>query len=175
MALTLRKNLDRRLTIEEMDNNLIYLETLAKTRYINFFDNTSGLTTPLTLNNWIKIVTNTSSTFDNNGLTHTNNRITNNGERGIFKITSIISGYINDTAQHILHYAVFKNGVLVPCSEQPAYSFASLTINFVSSVSVQCIVELEPGDYIEIFIKEGLSATPSDFHLMNINTIVHSL
>ena len=175
MALILRQNLDRRLTIEEMDNNLIYLETLAKIRYINFFDNTSGLTTPLTLNNWIKLVTNTSSTFDNNGLTHTNNRITNDGATGVFKVTTIVSGYINDANQHVLHYGVFKNGVLVSCSEQSAYTFANVAINVVSSISIQCIVELQPGDYIEIFMKEGLSATPSDFHLMNINTIVHSL
>lgn len=175
MALTLRQNLDRRLTIPEMDDNLIYLEKLAKTRYINFFDNTSESTTPLTLNNWIKIVTNTSSTFDNNGLTHTNNRITNDGETGVFKITTIVSGYINDALGHILHLAIFKNGVLVSCSEQATFTITNVTLNLVSSVSIQCIVQLQPGDYIEVFMKEGLSNVPSDFHLMSINTIVHSL
>lgn len=175
MALTLRQNLDRRLTIEEMDDNLEYLEDLAKVRYINFFDNTSGSITPLTFDTWVKLVTDTQSTFDNNGLTHTNNRITNDGFAGIFKITAIVTGFINDSNTHVLHFAIFKNGSIVSCSEQSGFAFSIPNMNIASTTSIQCIVELQPGDYIEVWIKEGTAVFPSDFNLMNVNTIVNSL
>lgn len=96
-----------------MDGNLEYLQSLASKAYINYHDfNSSSITsapedTVTPWPNYIKLETVTTSVFSNNGLIHTNNRVTNTSTTSkVVKLEGIlpsISDFINVGA------AFFKN------------------------------------------------------------------
>ena len=139
---------------------------LAKKAYINYFDFTSEAVTSIANSNeWTLLNSTTTEGYSNNGLVHTNNRITNTGVKKIFKvegIASVASGNNNE-----IHLAFFKNGVLHPCSEQSGITTSG---GKASAIPFHCLVELEKDDYIEVYTKN--STSDLDITLYHINVIV---
>jgi hypothetical protein len=138
--------------------------------YINYFDFTSTSTTNIVqTNTWYKLNTNTTEGFKRNGLTHTNNRVTNSvANTKVVKIEGIIS--ISSAPNKEIHLAFFKNGAIVPCSEQ---SINTGLGQRVSAVPIQCLAELNQNDFVEVWVKN--SSGSDNVTLFNINVIVTEL
>jgi hypothetical protein len=140
--------------------------SLAKKAYINYFDFTSEAVT--TINNadeWTLLNTTTTQGFSNNGLVHTNNRVTNTGVKKIFKVEGIAS--VSSGNNNEIHFAFFKNGSLFPCSVQ---SVVTTSGGRSSAIPFHCLVELDKTDYVEVFIKNSTSDTNVTLH--NVNVII---
>lgn len=162
-----------------MDGNLEYLQSLASKAYINYHDfNSSSITsapedTVTPWPNYIKLETVTTSVFSNNGLIHTNNRVTNTNTtskvvklEGILSFIPSISDFINVGA------AFFKNDNIISCSEQKGIAGIA-NLNEFTVVPFHCVTELEPGDYVEVWIKNLTDET--SVKLDNINVIITQL
>lgn len=124
-------------------------------RYSEYFDVTSGsITTFAVVDTWTKLETITVQGLSNNGLVHTNNRIENTGAPGIFKATAFLSASIGVPNQRI-HMAYFLDEGLgfgiVPSSEQIGLRMVGVGDDL--GISIQCLVELQTGSYLEIWIK----------------------
>jgi hypothetical protein len=162
MGLVLREQKGSKLTIQEMDSNLVYLEGA----FINYFDFASGAVTNITTaGEWVKMNTTTTEGFSRNGLAHANNRVTNEGEAGVFKIECIASFIAGNNNE--VHLAVFKNGEIVPCSEQETTVRSN---DKAQNIPVQCLVEMDENDYVEIWVKNNNATT--NITLTNVNVIV---
>jgi hypothetical protein len=166
MSLTLRLQKGSRLTFEEMDNNFIYLDKA----YISYFDfSTNSVTNINNSGEWVKLNTNTQSVFSNNGLTHSNNRVTNISNTKIVKVEAIASLQAGNNQE--IHLAFYKNGTtLLPCTEQ---SVNTGTGNRITALPIHCIAELENSDFIEVWVKNQTSA--NNVTTDNINVIITEL
>jgi len=142
------------------------ITTLDKGVYINYFDFSSkSITTVLEAGTWYKLSTNTTSIFSNNGLVHSNNRVTNTGGYKVVKMEGIISVSANNGNE--IHASFFKNDSLIPCSEQ---SVVVNSGNKVDAIPFHCITDLQTGDYLEVWVKNNNST--QDITLDNINVII---
>jgi hypothetical protein len=170
MTLITRQGKGSKLTIQEMDGNLIYLEQRSeKSAFINYFDYESqSITNIISSNTWYKLNTNTNSLFSRNGLVHTNNRVTNTSNTKIVKLEAIISISAGNNQQ--IHAAFFKNGSLYPCSEQ---STITGTGNRTNAIPIHCVAELQKDDFIEVWVKNQNGTT--NITLDNVNAIVIEL
>ena len=155
--------------IDNTGEQLYYLREDDKQAYINcFMFGTSSTTIIGTQSEFIKLEAVTTKGFSRNGLVHTNNRFTNTGSKKIFKgeaIVSISSGNNNE-----IHLAFFKNDSIVPCSEQ------ELTTNSggrLSAAPIQCLVELDLNDYVEIWVMNNSGTTDVDCD--NYNFILNEM
>jgi hypothetical protein len=134
--------------------------------YANYFDfNSASVTNVLASNTWYKLNTNTVNGFSRDGLQVTNNRVTNIGSTRIFKIEGIVSMLAGNNNE--IHAAFFKNGNIHPCSEQSVVTGSG---NKVSALPFHCLIELQTGDYIEVWVKNGTHV--NDITLSNVNVIV---
>lgn len=137
-----------------------------KPAYVNYFDFSSNSVTDITTpDTWVKLNTDTLSVFSRNGLVHTNNRVTNTGDKRVFKLEGILS--VASGNNNEIHAAFFKNGVIHPCSEQ---STVTNSRDKVNALPFHCLIELEANQYIEVWVKNKLSTT--DITLGNVNVIV---
>jgi len=137
------------------------------TAYINYFDfSSASVTTIAQTNTWYKLNTSTTEGFSNDGLVHSNNRVTWTGQgKFVFKlegIASVISG-----SNNVIHMAFFKNEQLWPCSEQEA---TIGTGGKASAIPFHCLIELETNDFIEVYTKNATATT--SITLDNVNVIV---
>jgi hypothetical protein len=145
-------------------------------RYINYFEFGVGTVTNIgTTNVWQKLNAVTTQGFTNNGLVHTNNRIENTGDIGIFKAEAIISAEMANNNQEI-HLAFFKDDgtgfAIIPCSEQRIVATGGVSgRKFL--IPIQCLVQLDTGDKLEVWIKNATST--SDATLDNLNMILNEL
>lgn len=150
--------------------NILSREDFEK-GYIGYFDFSSESVTDIeTQNTWVKLNTNTVSDFKRNGLNHSNNRVTNiSNNVKIVKAEGIItmrSGNNNE-----IHCAFYKNGnTLLPCTEQSVITSGS---GRAAALPIQCIVRLEPNEYIEVWTKNQAATT--NITLDNVNVIVMEL
>lgn len=141
-------------------------------RYSNYFDFSSGdVTTITTADTWVKLSATTTQGFTNNGLVHSDNRITNSGATGIFKLEGIVS--LESGNNNVLGVAFFKNGSIIACSEQKQVTSTHGGVELASAIPIQCLTELTPGDFIEVYVK-NISAT-NNITLDNINFIITEL
>jgi hypothetical protein len=139
------------------------------TSYLNYFDFASeSVTTITTQDTWVKLNTNTTSVFADNGLAHSNNRITNIGVDAIYKLEGI--GSLAAGNNNEVHLAFFKNGVLWPCSEQESVMSAAGRMN---AIPFQCLIHLDVDDYVEVWVKNKNATT--NITLDNINVIATKL
>jgi hypothetical protein len=141
--------------------------------FINYFNfNLNEVTTISTINQWTKLNATTTKGFHRNGLTHTNNRVTYNPPisygKTIFKLEGIITAFCGNTTE--LHFAFFKNEQLIPCSEQSMVTTAKGIHYYVSAIPIQCLVELDTNDYVEVWTKNATST--DDITLVNLNVII---
>lgn len=139
--------------------------------YIGYYDFASeSLTTISTQNTWVKLNTNTVSDFSRNGLGHSNNRITNlSNKTKIVKAEGIIT--LRSGNNNEIHCAFYRNGnTLLPCTDQ---SVITSGVGRATALPIQCIVRLEPNEYIEVWTKNQAATT--NITLDNINVIVMEL
>lgn len=145
-------------------------DALVDKAFINYFDFANNLTTVITTaDTWVKLNADTTKGFNRNGFVHTANRVTNDsGETKIVKLSGIVSLSAGNNQE--LHASFFKNETIVPCSEQSTITSSG---NRVNAVPIQCIVELEQGDFIEVYVKNKTATT--DIVCDNVNVIVTEL
>jgi hypothetical protein len=137
--------------------------------YLNYYDFSSeSVTAVASSGTWYKLNTNTVEGFSQNGLSHTNNRATYEGAQSVFDVEGIAS--ISSGNNNEIHIALFKNGVIVPCSEQSVITSAG---GRRSAVPFRCLVELSNGDYIEVFVKN--ESTSTNITIDNINVSLKQL
>jgi hypothetical protein len=138
-----------------------------KPAYLNYFDFASGSSTTIaTAGTWVKLNTTTTQGFSRNGLTHTNNRVTNTGTSKVFRlhgIASLASGNNNE-----IHVAFFKNGEIIPCSEQDIVTSAAGKMN---AVPFGCLTQLNTNDYVEVWVKNTTGTTAITLDNVNVEVI----
>jgi hypothetical protein len=124
--------------------------TLTGPAYINCFAfGITGTTSIATQSVWYKLQIVTTEGYKRDGFSHSSNRITNNGDTRIVKAEAIIS--LSSGNNNVIHLAFYKNGdTLVPCSEQDITTSSG---GRAGNISIQCLVEMENGDFIEIWTK----------------------
>lgn len=154
-------------TLEDLKE---YLKNSPVFSYINYFDYDSLSTTTITgTTEFVKLNTNTESTFSNDGLIHTNNRITNNSnESKVLKVEGIIS--LSSGNNNQIHIALFKNDEIVLRSEQDTVADSG---GKLGALPFHCIVQLDVNDYIEVWVKNSTAAT--NININNINVICTQL
>jgi len=156
--------------IDNTGQQLYYLREDDKPAYINaFMFGTSSTTVIGTQSEFQKLEAVTTQGFSRNGLVHTSNRITNSGVSKVFKgeaILSISSGNNNE-----IHLAFYKNGsTKIPCSEQEVTTDSGGRLN---AIPIQCLVELNTNDYVEIWVMNDSGTT--DVVCDNYNFIVKEM
>lgn len=150
----------------------IFKSDVALPSVLNFFDFDNGLISSATQDTWVPLVAETTQGFKRNGIalvdtgSPTTTKAVYTGEVPKFFKVSFIGAFLAASGRKI-HLAIFKNGSLWPCSE-----FAQPVPPSGDEVTVpgQCVVPLEQGDEIEIYIKcstHALSVTTD-----NINVII---
>jgi hypothetical protein len=143
--------------------------------FVNYFDFSNDLTTgpfadPISGPNWIKLNTTTTSSYSRGNLTHTNNRVTNTGTISmVIKMEGIIS--VAPTLDYSeIGAAFFQNDTLVPCSAQTVLCGI---IGEISALPFHCVTQLDPGDYVEVWVQNVSNETA--ITLDNVNVIVTQL
>ena len=150
--------------------------------FISYFDfNSSSITSPpegtvTPWPNYVKLAATTTSIFSRNGLVHSaNNRITNESSSSkIVKLEAILS-FIPDESDFINVAAAFFQGsgnnapTIISCSEQKGIAGIAAQ-NEITVLPFHCITELEPGDYVEVWVQNLTDET--GIKLDNINVIV---
>lgn len=86
----------------------------------------------------------------------------------IFKIEGVSS--LSSENNNEVHLAFFKNGVLIPCSEQSGITTSG---GKATSISFHCVTQLEPEDNLQVYVKN--STASADVTLQNINVIITEL
>lgn len=137
--------------------------------FVGYFDfSSASVTTISQLNTWYKLNTSTTQSFKRNGLIHENNKITNTSEDIIVfmqAIVSLSSGNNND-----IHLAFFKNGVIIPCSEQEVTTSSG---GKAQVIPIQCSTDLYTGDYIEVYVKNRTAT--NNVTIDNFNSLINQL
>lgn len=140
--------------------------------FINYFDyDSASVTTVTTSGTWYKLNSDTTSLFSENGLVHSNNRITNTSYSKIIQahaITSLEAGNNN-----IVHIAFFRGTgagtpTIIPCSEQQTTIGAN---NKAYAVPIQCVFTLDTDEWVEVWVKNETATT--NITLDNLNVIVN--
>lgn len=141
---------------------------LTGSAYINCFSfGTVSVTTIGTQSEFTKVIIDTTEGFSRNGFVHTDNRITNTDGSRIVQSNAILS--IQSGNGNEVHLAFFKNGSIVPCSEQ----VQRVTSQKSTPLPIQCLIELDANDYIEVWTKNNSSTTSVEVE--NYNLIVREL
>ena len=143
----------------------------GRIEYMNFFDlGDAGIqppTTNLTIGVWAILETIPTLKKVNGDLTlGANGLITYSGPfETTFKCEAILSGSSGNNNE--IHAAFFKNNNLVACSEQ---SLVTSAAGRASNLPFQCVIDLEDGDTLQIYVKNTTSG--SSFVLSNLNVIL---
>jgi len=153
-----------------------------KTRFVNskgientaeignyYMTNNATVTTISTVDTPVKALGTTTANAINQKFTHTDNRLTYVGALiRDFQVTATIS--LTSGNNKVIGVYVAKNGVVIPSSEM--YSTTSGT-GRSESLTCQTILELNEGDYVEIWIEN--SSTLDDITVEYLNVIIKSL
>lgn len=118
----------------------------------------------VTQNVAVKVAGTTTAASVNQKFTHTNNRLTYSGAISRFfsvTVTSSIVGAVN--AQHSTY--VYKGGVVVP---ESIGSGTTTSAGDAENITSQCVVYLETGDYVEVFIENNDNTTDVTVESLNM-------
>jgi len=151
-----------------------YDYTLANTYYLqgaptvgpsygNMFDYVGGLTTTIATAGTPVLVNAVTTSVYANGFTHTNSRLTKEGDAiGPIKLEGIIA--FNGTNNDELHVWFYKNGVQIPCSK------GTMVIRGAggNTIAFHCMTNMVDGDYIEVFVANVSGARNVTLENMNI-------
>lgn len=130
--------------------------------YVSIFDTTGVASTSIAQNTWTKLNTNSVQGLSSNDFITAPNRITSTKKRRIVKaelIMSVISGSGN-----IIHVAFYKTGNLVASSEQDLTTGSNGEI----AIPIHSIIEVLPGDYLEVWVKNANHSTPITLNHFNL-------
>jgi len=164
-----------------------YLGGLESDSIYSLFINCTGITNSYTISNYfmnsnvtvtdiissgvaVKVAGTTTSNSLTQKFTNTSNRATyTGGFSRIFNITAIASITSSSSNDQIGLY-VAKNGTIISSSEVYLTTNAS---NRAENITIQTIVELATGDYIEIFVEN--STDTSDLTVTDLNVLIKSI
>lgn len=141
---------------------------LFEPSFINLFAyGTSSVTTMTASNTYYKLNVNTTVGYSRNGLSSTiANKISYSSQlTKIFKMECIIS--LSSANNNEIHVAFFKNGEILPCSEQELVTDSSGKLGAIPN---QCLVELSTGDYVEVWAKNKTAS--NNITVSNYNLII---
>jgi hypothetical protein len=140
---------------------------LLNPAFINYFDFTTSTTTPITQSQeWVKIRCTSQEGFKRNGLELSQfTKVTNTGSKKLFRLQAIIS--LSSGNNNEIHASFFKNEFIVPCSEETVVTSSG---GKASALPIQCVVELDTNDFVEIYVKN--QSGTSDIICRNINVII---
>ena len=147
-----------------MEDAATYIEETPSV--LNFFDYNSGAEDALTEDVWEKVKMDSQTGFSRNGLSVDGEGfVAYTGTAKQFRVTALLA--ILGSSNRKIHFAVFKNGELWPCSE-----FVSVipSANEVTIAS-QCVVPLSLGDTLQMYYK--CSNNNAEVTLDNINVIIN--
>jgi hypothetical protein len=133
---------------------------------LNFFDYNSGGADTLTEGVWKEVKMDAETGFSRNGLSVDGaGLVSYTGTAKHFRVTALLA--ILGSSNRKIHFAVFKNGELWPCSE-----FVSVlpSANEVTIPS-QCVVPMSSGNTIQMYYK--CSTHTTSVTLDNINVIIN--
>lgn len=151
--------------------NVVLSDTtyIGNVSYGSLFDySSSSVTTISSSSTWYILNCSTTSSFTN-GFTHSNGRLTcSKSYSKPFKLEGNIS--LSSGNNNEISVAFYKNGVLIPCSESHLITTSS---GKAQSCNIQCITDLNVGDYIEVYIMNDTSAT--NVTLRHLNVIITEL
>ena len=100
-----------------------------------------------------------------------NGKITYSGSTTIFKVSGIVNGTLGlSGVDDEIIFAIYKNGSIISSSQQNGIAGVG---GILSSVSLQCLVELDDTDFIQVYINNKSGTT--NFTLVNVNIIVQSI
>ena len=126
--------------------------TLTGPAYINCFAyGITGTTSVASQSTWYKLEIETTEGWSRDGFLHSNNRITNTGRTRIIRADAIVS--ISSGNNNVIHLAFYKNGrKLISQSETDVTTSSG---GRTTGIKLQCLVELETDDYIEIWAENS--------------------
>ncbi len=141
---------------------------LSEKAYVNYFDHSSNsVTTFDNSNQWKKLNSSTTLALSRDGFLHTTNRITNSGIDRIVKAEGIVT--VESTASDLeIHMSFFKNGSLIPSSEQSVFTRTHGVNHFAQAVPFQCFTEFNSGDFLEVYVKNGTNDTSVTLKKLNV-------
>lgn len=117
----------------------------------------------------VKIAGTTTANTVNQKFSHSNNRLTYTG--GLIRDFQIsATATLNSGNNNVIGLYVAKNGTVIPSSEMYATTSSG---GRAESIACQTIVELQEGDYIEMFVENSTALT--NVTVEYLNTIVKSL
>lgn len=152
-------------TFNQSEGEYNYGLTASWTRtYVNMFDFNSGSTTTVSTNTWTLLNATTTSLFAY-GWTHSNNKLTYEGSTSPIKLEGIAS--VSAGSNNQIHFSFYKNGSIIPCSEQDTTAGSGGRTN---ACPFHCVTTMSSGDYIEIWVKNNSSSTITLRHLNIILT-----
>ena len=143
----------------------------VNTDYINFFDySTESVTTFSGTDQWEPLNMTATTGYSQGDLSvDTDGLMTYSGSSPrVFRISGVASG--SSGANNEIHFAFFKGAVLWPCSEQSGITGAAGRAN---SIPFQCLVEMNSGDDLQVYVKNSTGST--SFTLQNVNVIVERI
>lgn len=150
--------------------NQVYRRNLIPA-FIAYHDyNSASVTTISAANTWYKLNSDTSSLFSENGLVHSNNRITNNsGSNKIVQlqgIASLESGNGNDIKIGVFKGIGSGTATLIPYTVQHCTIGAN---NKAYSVPFQGIFELNNNEWVEVWVMNLTAAHNITLDEFNVN------
>lgn len=152
-------------------NGKVYKRNLIPA-FISYFDYSSGSVTAISAaNTWYKLNTSTTSSFSENGLDHSNNRITNVGPNKLLQGQGVVS--LESNNGNDIHIAFFRGvgggtPTIIPCSEQIVTISAN---NKGQAIPFQCMFELDTGEWVEVWVKN--QSAVHNITLDNFNVILN--
>lgn len=152
-------------TAGEYDMTLSTTKKVGGADYINIYDYTSLSTTTISVTNTFYKLNCSVSSPSSKGFTFlSNGRITKSGNGyGWFKLEGNISCTGGNNQE--LMFSFFKNGVRLNDSEGDVITSSGGKGN---TAPIQCLTQLNDGDYIEVYVKNSTSTTNVDLKHMNV-------
>lgn len=159
--------------ISEVDNEaLITLSTgVENTRVqggMSMFGNSTQTTITLT-DTYYKVSGTTSALSTNQKFSHENNRLTYIGAFKAFFFFSINLS-VSTGNNVFVHAAIFKNGTIISSSETSIQADGNGDFD---SMKVQCLEELDPNDYVELYV--GNFSSTVNILVQDLNFILFRL
>jgi hypothetical protein len=137
--------------------------------YLSFYDYSSESVTNLNADEWTELIMVATEGFSFDGLSFADNGIiTNVGGEKILKAEAIIS--ISGSNGREIDLAFFKNGSIIPDSEQSVVLDSG---GKHAALPIQCVLQFETADTIQIFVKQKTHTDP--ITLFNANVILTEL
>jgi uncharacterized protein affecting Mg2+/Co2+ transport len=134
----------------------------------SFYLTSSAVTTIATVNTPVKMAGTTAGVGLFRTTSDIDNRVTYTGTKTkSFRVAADLS-FTADANGKVFNFYIFKNGVMIPSSLQKTKLGNSTDAR---SVGLSSIVELAPGDYVEIWIENTTDASDATLESINLSIL----